>query len=225
MRDGSTSDTSVPETYADDDYDEYYVVPGSWTSLSVPPWADPIVINEFLGCGGFCQVYGATDANGNKFALKMELMYTPDLTVQREIEVFQYLMEPLARTQFRHIAKYYGLRELRGSPPIKVLVMDRYRCNLYHFLYERATIQGKTGCPLWFCQKILKQLTEALLFLKSCEVIHADLKLENVMLTDDFDVKLIDFGGAIIGDRVEGTATTLLYRAPELILDLSKRTC
>lgn len=219
MRDGSTSDTSVPETYADD-YDDYYVIPGSQTSLGVAPWADPIIIHEPLGCGGFCQVYSAIDANGNKLALKMEAIYTPYLTVQREIEIFQHLMEPLAKTQFRHIAKYYGWKQLATSPPIAVLVMDQYRCNLYHFLYERATKQGKTGCPLWFCQKILRQLAESLLFLKRCEVIHADLKLENVMLTDEFDVKLVDFGGAIIGDRVEVTATTLLYRAPELILEL-----
>ena len=60
-------------------------------------------------------------------------------------------------------------------------------------------------------------------YLNSLNVIHRDLKLENVMLTSEGQVKLIDFGCARILDPLvsNGRAFTFLgtpeYMAPESI--------
>jgi serine/threonine protein kinase len=51
-------------------------------------------------------------------------------------------------------------------------------------------------------------------------VIHRDLKPENMMITDEKQVKLVDFGVSLLmeddNDAVTSTVGTKLYFAPEL---------
>jgi serine/threonine protein kinase len=66
---------------------------------------------------------------------------------------------------------------------------------------------------------ILKQIVETLLYLEQKGVAHLDLKLENIMLDEHYNVKLVDFGFSQyrnikkLKDRV-GTPT---YMAPEIL--------
>ncbi|CAL8269012.1 unnamed protein product [Arctogadus glacialis] len=77
--------------------------------------------------------------------------------------------------------------------------------------------------PLMQIKIILQQLARALQYLGTIGIIHADLKPENIMLTEqDTRVKLIDFGisyhvsKAKIGLEIQ----TMFYRSPEIILGL-----
>lgn len=95
--------------------------------------------------------------------------------------------------------------------------------------------------PLYSIRPILQQVLTALLKLKQLELIHADLKPENIMLVDPqhqpFRVKgknwkfflkiivailVIDFGSA--SHRSKAITNTYLqsryYRAPEILLGL-----
>ncbi|CAJ1053025.1 homeodomain-interacting protein kinase 1-like [Xyrichtys novacula] len=73
---------------------------------------------------------------------------------------------------------------------------------------------------------IAQQLLTAFVALKGISVIHADLKLDNVMLINQenqpFRVKLIDFGLALHNSEVTTglTVQALGYRAAEVILGL-----
>ena len=63
------------------------------------------------------------------------------------------------------------------------------------------------------------QLAQRLTELKSCGIIHNDIKPENVIWNRDQKVlKIIDFGHSIIGEKVKMKITdkaTLIYSAPE----------
>lgn len=72
-----------------------------------------------------------------------------------------------------------------------------------------------------FVQRIFIQLINALEYLHTeCRIIHRDVKLENIMLDDETNVKLIDFGLSkeIEEDSFKGTACgSPAYVAPEII--------
>ncbi|XP_040891260.1 homeodomain-interacting protein kinase 2-like [Toxotes jaculatrix] len=73
---------------------------------------------------------------------------------------------------------------------------------------------------------LLHQLTTALLHIGSLEIVHGDIKPENIMVVDQkqqpLQVKLIDFGLAQhASDTMPGTCVqSLWYRAPEVMLGL-----
>lgn len=67
---------------------------------------------------------------------------------------------------------------------------------------------------------LLLQLLEALIFLHSNNIVHGDLKLENIMLSGDYRVKIIDFGFSIEDPEEELSIFqgTRCYQCPELLL-------
>ncbi|VDK55299.1 unnamed protein product, partial [Anisakis simplex] len=69
---------------------------------------------------------------------------------------------------------------------------------------------------------IFIQLLQALLYLHNANIVHRDLKVSNLLLTDDGCVKVADFGLArMYGDPTEEMTpkvVTLWYRSPELLL-------
>jgi len=50
-------------------------------------------------------------------------------------------------------------------------------------------------------------------------IVHRDLKLQNILISDSFELKIIDFGFAFreSGKRVNNFCGTLSYMAPEII--------
>ncbi|CAJ1070379.1 homeodomain-interacting protein kinase 2-like [Xyrichtys novacula] len=73
---------------------------------------------------------------------------------------------------------------------------------------------------------IIQQVANALDHLKTIGMIHADLKLDNVMLVDHqhqpYRVKVIDFGLAedVSATRLGSCIQTRPYRSPEILLGL-----
>lgn len=75
--------------------------------------------------------------------------------------------------------------------------------------------------------RVFRQLLAALEYCHARHIYHRDLKLENVLITHDFQVKLIDFGLAEklkAGETLKTICGTPLYCSPEvLFMSSSKR--
>lgn len=65
----------------------------------------------------------------------------------------------------------------------------------------------------------MNQLIDVLMYLKEKNICHRDIKLENIILTDDLELKLIDFGFATTQEarEVKGSYVgTNTYMAPQV---------
>jgi len=112
------------------------------------------------------------------------------------------------------------------------LVFEALGPSLYDFL-KRHSYQP---FPMICVRDFARQLLETLEFLHSFRLIHTDLKLENILLTnyreipykifgrnyripESTKVKIIDFGGATYdSEKKSSIVNTRQYRAPEVIL-------
>ena len=67
-------------------------------------------------------------------------------------------------------------------------------------------------------QYYIKNLIEALIYIHERNIVHLDLKLANILLTDKMELKLGDFGLANYIDKINyKRAGTTLYMAPEAL--------
>jgi serine/threonine protein kinase len=95
------------------------------------------------------------------------------------------------------------------------IVLDFYPRSLLGVLQD----EGFRGYSVRQIRKFLSILIHPLIDFWESEMIHTDIKPENIMLSEDNGVKLIDFGGTAFRDTQLGPyIQSRWYRAPELIL-------
>lgn len=80
----------------------------------------------------------------------------------------------------------------------------------------------RNGVPLteFQIQMLMTQLISTLHFIQAHNIIHRDVKLDNVLVDKNFTIKLIDFGISRVvtnGQRMMEQCGTPAYLAPEII--------
>jgi predicted Ser/Thr protein kinase len=151
-------------------------------------------------------------------------------TLQDEIKML--LRECLLQWKLREcptVVKLFGLLE-RENHIFFVLQYARYQC-LKTVFRKRETIRNYTtedgvNVSFKYRAKWLKDIVEALLFLREKLVLHLDIKPANVMLNDNQTALLGDFGlarelhsdSSILSCHSGHGTGTCVYRAPELQL-------
>ncbi len=81
---------------------------------------------------------------------------------------------------------------------------------------------SKSKCRRQFpedeCMKIFRQIISAIQYCHSKGVSHRDIKMDNIIIDRQLNVKLIDFGfGAYINDKVSVFCGTPSYMCPEIV--------
>jgi serine/threonine protein kinase len=96
------------------------------------------------------------------------------------------------------------------------MVMELCGPNLYDVLQGRSF----RGLPLSAVRSVATNLFAGLVTLERCQVVHADIKPENIVVSHAA-VKVIDFGSARRGGAPLATyVQSRYYRAPEVVLHL-----
>ena len=159
---------------------------------------------EVIGRGAFSTVYrGVYDKARQMVALKaIAKCGSSESAIRKEIELHRSLDHPL-------IAEYYGTIDL---PDQTVMVME------YVKGYSLLDSLNQTGCyQECEAQKVFCQIVSAVKYMHGRNIAHRDLKLENILLTFQRNIKLIDFGfSALVNGLLTTQCASFPYAAPEL---------
>ena len=167
---------------------------------------------KYLGKGGFARCYEVRDLDsGNVLAIKIiekEILnkYRAKQKLQSEIKIHRSLNHPSVvyfEGNFEDTHRVCILLELCKNYTLKELIKRRKR------LHEVEA------------QFYMRQLIEGVKYLHSQKVIHRDLKLGNLFLGENLELKIGDFGLAakldFVGEKRRTVCGTPNYIAPEVL--------
>ncbi|CAD5222296.1 unnamed protein product [Bursaphelenchus xylophilus] len=155
-------------------------------------------------------------STGQTFAVKIVDISTER---QNEMEAKRLAEETMSEINL--------LRQLAGHPSI-ILIHDFYSTptflfaifemapggELFHLLNKMVTFSEKKT------RQVMKQLFDGVSYMHSKNIVHRDLKLENILCIDDHRVCISDFGFAkqlTPGERLKELFGTPGYLAPETL--------
>ncbi|XP_010483670.1 PREDICTED: L-type lectin-domain containing receptor kinase I.7-like [Camelina sativa] len=172
--------------------------------------------NEFLGRGGFGEVYKGTLSRSRE----LREVAVKRVSHDGEHGMKQFVAEIVSMRSLKHRSLVPLLGYCRRKH--ELLLVSEYMPNgsLDHYLFDH----DRTSLPWWRRLMILKDIASALSYLHTEAdqvVIHRDIKAANVMLDAEFNGRLGDFGMSRLYDRGADPSTTAAvgtvgYMAPEL---------
>jgi len=173
-----------------------------------PDSQDTLIIKKKLAEGKFVIYHAVSASKKTNFALK----------------VF-----PKNSTGTAHYIREKAVCKLAHPNVIRYIPITTYQSKFHALISELAPngdffelVTNNFLDTEFLMRTYFHQLVEGLEYIHSQGIAHLDLKLENLMLGSDYNLKIIDFdqAQAIKDERIK-SAGTVGYRAPEVI----NRTC
>src|SRR5262245_51873469 len=173
-------------------------------------------IERLIGSGGMVTVYAARHRSGRRVALKM---LHPEMSEREDI-----------RERFRREAKAANSVEHPGA--VQIIdddVAEDGSAFLVMELLDGEPLTARANRQLVDTNELLAWVDEVLDVLAvyhDQKIVHRDLKPDNIFLTSDGKVKILDFGIARLSDSLPGNLKTRAgtalgtapYMAPEQAL-------
>ena len=164
-----------------------------------------------VGEGAYGIVYKCKSKETGKFvAIKKFKEIGDDLikkTMKRELKMLQRLHHP-------NIVQFQDAFKRKGN---LFLVFEFVEKNLLELIEEHPK-----GLEPNLIRNIIFQLCKAIKYLHDQKIIHRDIKPENLLITENNETKLCDFGFARLisgnSEKLTDYVATRWYRAPELLI-------
>ncbi len=167
-------------------------------------WAGRYELGEVIGRGGMGDVLGGQDLRlGRAVAIKVlraDMAVDPESRRRFEAEALA-----AARLLHPHAVAVYDTGEEDGLP---FIVMERLPGVTLADELARAPVDPARACRLTL------QILSALEAAHRQGIVHRDIKPGNVLLTEQGDAKLADFGIAKVAERHDATMTVGLIGTP-----------
>jgi 5'-AMP-activated protein kinase, catalytic alpha subunit len=128
--------------------------------------------------------------------------------VTREIHILKIVRHP-------HIIQLYEIIET----PNRLFLIMEHCCNgeLFSYITSKNKLKEEESCRLF------QQLISALDYLGQLGIVHRDVKPENLLLDEQLNLKMVDFGLSNTyqdGEKLSTACGSPCYAAPELIKGL-----
>ncbi|KAI5187997.1 polo-like kinase 1 [Nematocida homosporus] len=172
------------------------------------------VITDILGQGGFAQCYSVLSIpNNHEFAAK--IIKKSELVRPKNKQKLLSEIKIHLSVNHKNIVKLHTYFE--DEDFVYLLMEMCHNKSVMDLLKKRKTIEEK------YVRVFLLQILSALDYLHNeCSVVHRDMKLANLFLDRNFNIKVGDFGLAAVIDKEERKKTicgTPNYIAPEVLFN------
>lgn len=168
---------------------------------------------KFLGKGGFARVHELTDLTTNKvFAGK--IIAKSHITQPHHKEKIAREVELQNTLKHRHVVQFR--HHFEDDLNVYIVLENCSRKSLVHVMKHRASLTEPE------VRYYMKQLVDGVQYIHNQNVIHRDLKLGNMFLTEDMQLKIGDFGLATRLDNNDSKKKATIcgtpnYIAPEVL--------
>jgi serine/threonine protein kinase len=176
---------------------------------------------EIIGFGGSSKVFSAVDTFNNTFAIKA---IRSDKFSDKEVAKMMVLREYLVMD---HVGEHPNIIKHLSCNPEGQLAHEGMTQDISYNVMEHckngslsSVIKRTGGIEEKISRFMFTQLCSAVKFLHDKQFAHLDIKLENLLLDDYFNLKLADFGSGVSVQKTSGFTDhkvgTPLYMAPEI---------
>lgn len=175
-------------------------------------------VDGLLGVGGMAAVYAASHRNGQRAALKI---LHADFAREKTI-CERFLREAYVSNKVNHSATVQVLDDDVTEQGEPFLIMELLEGETVRDAWKKSGRTMPVGRVLQICERVLDCLASC----HAIKVIHRDLKPANIFITNENEIKVLDFGVAQMRDATaERTATgtalgTPAYMSPEQAMGL-----
>lgn len=182
---------------------------------------DNFELLEQIGRGGSSLVYKAREkASGSIVVLKGQ-KDDGDEIAENEIDIHQELQHPniCQFVDFFYDDTYFGKdkdEENEDDNDMRYVYMILELCDggsVHDMVFDLGTIKENDAA------RYIRDAIQALIYLHSVKgIIHCDIKTHNFVLTENNQLKLVDFGFSVRNDEKFILGGTVSYMAPEHLL-------
>jgi serine/threonine protein kinase len=165
-----------------------------------------------IGEGGMAEVWYAENKIKKPAAIKI---LREDLALNKNIaDRFKTEADVMVGLNHIHIRQVYDYSTINSRPCIIMEYLEGF--DLKEMLNTNKNISKKNLYSWW------NQIIDALNYTHEKGIVHRDIKPSNIFITNDGQLKLLDFGIAKVKDSISATRTgtqmgTLLYMSPEQV--------
>ena len=168
-------------------------------------------LGKEIGSGSFGKVIiGVHILTEEKVAIKI----LDKLILNKTPEDYQLVKNELSILQIVKHKNIIRLYEILETTRYIFIIMEYCEDDIMNYILSRKCLSEKESL------KFFQQLINALYYLHSQNIAHRDIKIDNLLLDSNNDLKLIDFGLSTKykeGELLNQHCGTIVYAAPEVL--------
>ena len=182
-------------------------------------WRDDIVLDieqeltftSVLGQGSFAKVYEGYDKK-LKMGVAIKVIDKRKITEPKRRALIQTEVNILGRMKHKNIAELYRLVEDHKRVFVVMQLCGNLTLNVFCRQFNDKRLNDEQAFA------IFSQIVKGVKYMHDHNVAHRDLKLTNILIDEDYAVKVIDFGFACEANETHKMyCGTPSYMAPEIV--------